>query len=137
MAVALVSILAQDRVGLVSEITDHLFDEGVNLGDTTFAALGAGAEFTAVCELPNGLTLEALEHGLVRLPTLAAAQVRVVPYLFDPRPDETRAVTHRIAISGGDQLGLVASLRMSSPSMGPTSCGWRRASCPTARAGST
>ena len=55
MAVALVSILAQDRVGLVSEVADHLFDAGVNLGDTTFAVLGSGAESTAVCELPNGL----------------------------------------------------------------------------------
>jgi glycine cleavage system transcriptional repressor len=63
MAVALVSILAQDRVGLVSEVADHLFEAGVNLGDTTFAVLGTGAEFTAVCELPNGLALGALERG--------------------------------------------------------------------------
>src|SRR5215204_2574062 len=110
MAVALVSIFAQDRVGLVSEIADHLFEAGVNLGDTTFAVLGTGAEFTAVCELPGELTIEALEQELVQLPTLAAAQVRVVPYMFDPRPDETGKVTHRITISGGDQLGLVARL---------------------------
>jgi glycine cleavage system transcriptional repressor len=110
MAVALVSILAQDRVGLVSEIADHLFEAGVNLGDTTFAVLGTGAEFTSVSELPSGLTLEALEQELVQLPSLAAAQVRVVPYMFDPRPDETGKVTHRITISGGDQLGLVARL---------------------------
>ena len=110
MAVALVSILAQDRVGLVSEIADHLFEAGVNLGDTTFAVLGTGAEFTAVCELPSGLTLEALEQELVQLPSLASAQVRVVPYMFAPQPDETGKVTHRITISGGDQLGLVARL---------------------------
>ena len=110
MAVALVSILAPDRVGLVSEIADHLFDAGVNLGDTTFAVLGSGAEFTAVCELPDGLALETLEHGLLQLPTLGAAQVRVVPNMFDPEPDETGHVSHRITISGGDQLGLVARL---------------------------
>ena len=110
MAVALVSILAPDRVGLVSEVADHLFEAGVNLGDTTFAVLGTGAEFAAVCELPDGLGLETLEQGLVRLPTLEAAQVRVVPYMFDPRPGETGDVTHRITISGGDQLGLVARL---------------------------
>ncbi len=52
--VALVSILAQDRVGFVSEIADHLFEAGVNLGDTSFAVLGTGAELTAVCELPAG-----------------------------------------------------------------------------------
>src|SRR3954454_19652194 len=110
MAVALVSILTQDRVGLVSEIADHLFEAGVNLGDTTFAVLGSGAQFTAVCELPTGLAIEALEQELVALPTLADAQVRVVPYMFDERPDETGTVTHRITISGGDQLGLVARL---------------------------
>ncbi len=110
MAVALGSILAPVRVGLAAEIADHLFDAGVNLGDTTFAVLGTGAEFTAVCELPSELTLEALEQELVQLPSLASAQVRVVPYMFDPRPDETGKVTHRITISGGDQLGLVARL---------------------------
>jgi glycine cleavage system transcriptional repressor len=110
MAVALVSILAQDRGGLVSELADHLFDAGLNLGDTTFAVLGTGAELTAVCELPNGLELETLEQGLVQRPTLGAAQVRVVPYMFDQKPDETSHVSHRITISGGDQLGLVARL---------------------------
>jgi glycine cleavage system transcriptional repressor len=110
MAVALVSILAPDRVGLVSEVADLVFEAGANLGDTTFAVLGTGAELTAVCELPNGLALETLEQGLVQLPTLVAAQVRVVPYTFDPRPDATARVSHRITISGGDQLGLVARL---------------------------
>ena len=110
MAVALVSILAQDRVGLVSEIADHLFEAGVNLGDTTFAVLGTGAEFTAVCDLPEELALQTLERELTNLPSLVSAQVRVVPYTFDPRPDETGKVTHRITISGGDQLGLVARL---------------------------
>ncbi|MFL5036617.1 MAG: amino acid-binding protein, partial [Microvirga sp.] len=37
-------------------------------------------------------------------------QIRVVPYSFDPNPLETGRVTHRIAVSGGDQLGLVARL---------------------------
>jgi hypothetical protein len=52
--VALASILAQDRVGVVSEVADHLFEASVNLGDNTFAVLGPGTEFTAVCELLDG-----------------------------------------------------------------------------------
>jgi glycine cleavage system transcriptional repressor len=97
-------------VGLIAEIADYLFEVGVNLRDTSCAVLGTGAEFTAVCELPDGLTVEVLEQGLGQLPTLVAAQVRVVPYMFDPKPDETGKVTHRVTISGGDQLGLVARL---------------------------
>jgi glycine cleavage system transcriptional repressor len=109
-SVALVSVLCADRIGLISAISDHLFDAGVNLRDTVFAALGSGAEFTSVCELPDDLTVEALEEGLRRLAVLDNAQVRVVPYSFDPEPGEGSRVTHRIAVSGGDQLGLVARL---------------------------
>ena len=55
-SVVLVSVLGPDRVGLVAAIAEHLFDVGVNLRDTTFAALGSGAEFVAICELPSDLT---------------------------------------------------------------------------------
>ena len=110
MAFALVSVLGPDRVGLVAAIADFLFSAGVNLGDTAFATLGSGADFQAVCELPETVTTESVEAGLRRLPELEGAQVRVVPYAFDPRPSELARVTHRIAISGGDQLGLVACL---------------------------
>src|SRR5215218_2862316 len=110
MTAVFVSILAPDRVGLVSDVADRLFEAGVNLGDATFAVLGSGAEFSAVCELPRDVTVEELEHDLVQLPVLEAAQVRVVPYRFQPTPDQTGKITHRITISGGDQLGLVARL---------------------------
>lgn len=109
-SVALVSVLGPDRVGLVAAIAEHLFNIGVNLRDTTFAALGAGAEFVALCELPAGLSAGEVEAALRELPELEGAEVRAVPYAFDPSPGPSGSVTHRIAISGGDQLGLVARL---------------------------
>ena len=54
----LVSIIGPDRVGLVSAVTSRLFDLGADLGDTSFAVLGGGAEFTAICEFPGGMELE-------------------------------------------------------------------------------
>jgi glycine cleavage system transcriptional repressor len=109
-SVALVSVLGPDRVGLVAAIADHLFDAGVNLRDTSFAALGSGAEFVSICELPDGMSAEEIEAGLQRLPELEGAQVRAMPYPFDPDPAPSGRVTHRITVSGGDQLGLVARL---------------------------
>jgi glycine cleavage system transcriptional repressor len=109
-SVALVSVLGPDRVGLVAAIAEHLFDVGVNLRDTTFAALGSGAEFVALCELPAGVTAGEIEAGLKQLPELEGAEVRAVPYAFDPSPGPSGSITHRITISGGDQLGLVARL---------------------------
>lgn len=109
-SVALVSVLGPDRVGLVSAIAEHLFNAGVNLRDTTFAALGSGAEFVAICELPEGLSAGEIETGLKSLPELEGAEIRAVPYAFDPSPGPAGSVTHRITIGGGDQLGLVARL---------------------------
>lgn len=109
-SVALVSVLGPDRVGLVAAVADHLFDAGVNLRDTSFAALGSGAEFVSICELPDGMRVEEIESGLQRLPELEGAQVRAMPYPFDPDPPPSGRVTHRITVSGGDQLGLVARL---------------------------
>lgn len=110
VSVALVSILCPDRVGLVSAVADHLFSAGVNLRDTTFAVLGQGAELTSLCELPAGLTAGRLQGELTQLPALAGAQIKVVPYGFDPAPGPQGKVTHVIEIAGGDQLGLIARL---------------------------
>src|SRR5262245_20663554 len=109
-AVALISVLARDRVGLVSAIANHLFAAGINLRDTTFAALGQGAEFTSVCELPDGLGLAKLEADLKSLAELAGAQIRILPYGFDPVAGPMGRITHRVEIAGGDQLGLIARL---------------------------
>lgn len=109
-SVALVSILCLDRTGLVAAIADHLFERGVNLRDTSFAVLGRGAEFTSVCELPEDETAEGLAAGLAALPELAGAQVRAVAYAYDPQPGPMGKITHRIAVEGGDQLGLIARL---------------------------
>ena len=107
---ALVSILGPDQVGLVAAIADQLFSAGVNLRDTTFAALGKGADFTALCELPDGLSLKELEQGLGAVAALGQAQIRVVPYAFDHQAKPTDRITHRVEVSGGDQLGLIARL---------------------------
>ena len=109
-SVALVSILAADRVGLVSAIAGRLYDLGINLRDTTFAAMGQGAEFSAVCELPADLDLAELERDLSGLPELEDARVEVSDYEFEATPGPETRITHRIEVSGGDQLGLIARL---------------------------
>jgi glycine cleavage system transcriptional repressor len=109
-SIALISIICRDRVGLVSAVADFLFLAGVNLRDTTFATYGTGAEFSSVCELPTDLTLDQVESGLARLPELEGATLRIAPFAFDPSPGPEARITHRIEVSGGDQLGLIARL---------------------------
>ncbi len=104
------SIWCRDRVGLVSAIAARLFDLGINLGDGTFATLGEGAEFTALCELPTGVEPAALRDELGKLPELAAATIHISPFGLGMHQLDAAKVTHEITCVGPDQPGLLARL---------------------------
>ena len=107
---ALISILCEDRTGLIAAITGRLFDLGANLGDTTFAVLGTGAEFTTVCEVPEDLSLGQVEDELKDLPELRDARLTVSDFSFKPVHGPSGHITHRIEITGPDSPGLIARL---------------------------
>jgi len=107
---ALISVHCQDRVGLVAAITGRLFDLGGNLSDTTFAVLGGGADFTSICELPDGVDLAETEADLRALPELDGADVAVRPFGMASIHGPSGRVTHRITVSGGDRPGLITRL---------------------------
>jgi glycine cleavage system transcriptional repressor len=107
---ALISIICEDRTGLIAAITGRLFDLGVNLGDTTFAVLGTGAEFTTLCEIPDELSLGVVEDELRELPELDDAKLTVSPLAFQATHAPSGKITHRIEIVGDDSPGLIARL---------------------------
>jgi glycine cleavage system transcriptional repressor len=108
--VVLLTVLAADRPGLVATVADTLFNAGVNLRDAGFATLGSGAEFVAVCDLPEAVAAADIVEALKAVPELAGGEVRAVPWPLGGAPPPPGRVTHRITVSGGDQLGLVARL---------------------------
>lgn len=110
MQTVLISIFAADRPGLVAAITGRLFEIGADLGDTSFAMLGRGAEFTSVCDLPEDIPLAEVEADIKGLPGLGDARVGVRPFTMDSGSGPQGRVTHRILVSGGDRPGLVARL---------------------------
>lgn len=110
MNTVLISISCPDRTGLVAAITGRLFEMGANLGDTSFAMLGTGAEFTSVCDLPADVSAAELQDDLSALPELQRARVSVRPFDLDASPGPQGRVTHRIVLSGGDRPGLIARL---------------------------
>lgn len=107
---ALVSIICEDRTGLIAAVTGRLFDLGVNLGDTTFAVLGSGAELTMICDLPPSLALEMVEAELRLLTVLEDAKITVAPLAYKPVHGPSARITHRIEIVGDDSPGLIARL---------------------------
>ncbi len=110
MSTALISIICEDRPGLIAGVTGLLFDLGINLADTTFAVLGGGAEFTLVAKLPERVSLEELESELGALPDLKDAKLTVTPFSYRESHGESARITHRIEITGDDSPGLIARL---------------------------
>ena len=107
---AIISILCPDRVGLVAAIAGQLFDLGANLEDTTFAVLCGGADFTSVCALPDGVSLETVDAELRALPELEDAKISVSRFDMDPDNGPSARITHHITVKGGDRPGLIARL---------------------------
>lgn len=110
MSTVLISVFCPDRPGLVALITGRLFDLGANLGDSSFAMLGAGGKFTSICDLPPHTPLDEVEQELSAMPELAGAEISVRPFGLDSSHGEAGRITHRIIVSGGDRPGLVARL---------------------------
>ncbi len=107
----LVNILCTDRVGLVAAVTGYLFEMGANLGDTSFAVLGGGAEFTSVCEIPDDVRLDDVQAGLDALPELENAEkVSVSRFEMDPELGPSGRITHRLTVDGADRPGLIARM---------------------------
>jgi len=106
----LVSIFCPDRPGLIAAIASRLFELGANLGDASFAVLGSGAEFTAICSVPPHVDEDSLHHDLAALPELAGAEITVKGFGLDAGHSETAKITHVVSVGGGDRPGLVAGL---------------------------
>ncbi|MFQ5958097.1 MAG: glycine cleavage system protein R [Alphaproteobacteria bacterium] len=105
---AVVSIVCVSHPGVLTALTRRLSDLGCNLADTTFAALAGTAEFTAICELPVGVTRDVLVDEFQGLPEIAGGRVSVSAY--EPQAGASRDITHRIEFAGTDRPGLVVGL---------------------------
>lgn len=112
---ALISIECADHPGLIAEVTGRLFDLGVNLGDTSFAVLNGGAEFSMVAGLPQGISLVDVEKELKSLGQLKDAKLSVTPFTYNAVHTEQEHVTHRVEITGDDSPGLIARLSEALP----------------------
>jgi len=106
----IVSITCSDRSGLIAVLTERLFDLGANLGDSAFSTLGHAARFTAVCDMPDGISTDDVKVALTELDETKGGEISVSTFTFKPEQNQTSQVTHLIQVSGGDRPGLVARL---------------------------
>jgi len=106
----LISIMGRDRVGVVSAVTNYLFETGANLADSAYAVLGEGFEFSCVAEFSAGSSAEELENGLGALEAIEGARITVTRFPFELQRRESGEITHVVEITGGDRPGLVSRM---------------------------
>ncbi len=106
----LISVIGRDTVGVVSVVTNYLFEIGANLADSAFAVLGEGFEFSCVAEFETGFNSAEINTGLAALSVLEGAKISVISFPFELLRGDTGRITHLIEITGGDRPGLVARI---------------------------
>ncbi|MBL4789329.1 MAG: ACT domain-containing protein [Kordiimonadaceae bacterium] len=106
----LISIVGRDTVGVVSMVTNFLFETGANLADTSFAVLGEGFEFSCVAEFGDDTSEAEVAEGLQSLSLVKDAAITVTPFSFELLRGATGVITHVVEITGGDRPGLLARI---------------------------
>lgn len=72
--------------------------------------LGEGAEFTAICELPEEVSIQNVETELRSLAELAGGEITVTPFQLGSVHGSSGRITHRLEFTGSDQPGLMERL---------------------------
>ncbi len=107
-----IALSCTDRTGLVADFCGRLFDLGADFGDTAFATLGGRAEFTVVCDIPDGTSAGEVDAALRSLPDMASPKAILSVAEADgpdSTPDEDR-ISHRVTVSGGNRPGLLTRM---------------------------
>ncbi len=106
----IVSVTCADRPGLISTLTQCLFDLGANLGDSAFSTLGRAARFSAICDIPKDVSTDEVKTALSSLDVTEGGEISVSTFTFPSEQGEAGKITHAIYVGGGDRPGLVTRL---------------------------
>ena len=100
-----VSVIGDDRPGIVSGVTRVLFEAGCNLEDVSSTILRGHFSMMLIVEGPGGMEAEALEERMRELATELGLVVAVRPVA--PAPLHIAPPTHMVSVYGADKPGIV------------------------------
>ena len=100
-----VTVIGNDRPGIVAGVTKALYDLGCNLEDVSSTILRGHFSMMLVVRVPSGVDHRAVEEGL-------AATASDLELIVTARPVEDTALdvpppTHMVSVYGADKPGIV------------------------------
>ncbi|MBX9685726.1 MAG: ACT domain-containing protein [Candidatus Obscuribacterales bacterium] len=101
----------KDRVGIVAELTEFLFQQGCNILDSSMTLLRGEFALILMTTLPEAMTVEQLRSGLARLQERLALNF-TVRELSGEELQESAEERYQFIISvyGADKPGIVAGI---------------------------
>lgn len=102
----MLTVVGQDRPGIVAGLTDTLYRGGANLGEASMARLGGN--FTIMLMVESDAEASGLQHLLEPFATAHALRVHADP--IEGRLHEHVEPNVRIAVHGADRPGIVAQV---------------------------
>jgi glycine cleavage system transcriptional repressor len=104
-SLAALTVVGNDRTGIVAAVTRVLFEDGCNLEDATSTILSGHFSMMLIVTLPRGVTAESIEQRLAPV----ASDLDLVITVRDVHESSLGLVepTHVIAVYGGDRPGIV------------------------------
>lgn len=104
-SLAAVTVVGNDRPGIVAAVTRVLFEAGCNLEDATSTILSGHFSMVLIVGLPPGLSAREIEEGLAAV----ASEQDLVITVRDVHEAHLAVSepTHVISVYGGDRPGIV------------------------------
>ena len=104
-SIAAVSVIGDDRPGIVAGVTKALFEAGCNLQDVSSTILRGHFSMVLIVELADGGTAEVLEAKLTESTSDLGLLVAVRP--VGEVEHAVNAPTHMVSVYGADRPGIV------------------------------
>lgn len=100
-----VTVIGNDRPGIVAGVTKVLFDQGCNLEDVSSTILRGHFSMVMIVRLPSGSSAESLETALG--PVADELSLVVTARLVADAETRVGSPTHMVSVYGADKPGIV------------------------------
>ncbi len=102
----MLTVIGQDRIGIVAKITTTLYQQGCNLGEASMLRLGGN--FTIMLMVKSEQSMSQIEQGLQTI--INELELNLHLTQIDANLHQHHLPNIKITVSGEDHLGIVAQV---------------------------
>lgn len=102
--------VGRDRVGIVAELTNALYELGCNLLDSSMTLLRGEFALIVMAEVPDNVSIESLESSMSDIEKQLGMRVHVRQMFAEELQEQPSENAFIVSVYGADKPGIVARL---------------------------